>query len=161
MDCEQALNLISARIDREIDPSDDALLTAHLLECALCRSSAEAWQAQDVELRRAYAGCEAAGAAVAERVVAKLRALPESDRLHAPRLRVMPKLRLPPLAWALAAAASLAGFALGLTWAYRNPQPKPDFANAAPAGDKTGEPASVPVQLAMIPEERLTPLRRE
>src|SRR6266568_2424835 len=58
MTCDQALALISARMDREIQAGDRAPLEAHLQDCPACRTAAEALQVQDAELRRGYAaGC--------------------------------------------------------------------------------------------------------
>ena len=37
MTCEQCLDLISARLDGELPPQDEAALTAHLQECPACR----------------------------------------------------------------------------------------------------------------------------
>ena len=54
MNCEEAANLICARIDGE--PADDGaavVLDAHLAECAGCRATAEAMQLQDAALVRA------------------------------------------------------------------------------------------------------------
>src|SRR4051794_6205148 len=70
MDCEQAANLISARLDGELATADaDSLaLDAHLAGCAACRAAAEATSVQDAALSRAFAGRRRAAAALAERV---------------------------------------------------------------------------------------------
>jgi ferric-dicitrate binding protein FerR (iron transport regulator) len=73
MNCEQALPLISAQLDGAASPADQAALEAHLQECGGCRASAEALQAQHADLRRAFAPRRRAAAAVAERVIARLR----------------------------------------------------------------------------------------
>jgi diguanylate cyclase (GGDEF)-like protein len=55
MDCTTAMALISARIDRELQPSESALLDAHLRECPPCRELEDAFLAQDRRLRRGFA----------------------------------------------------------------------------------------------------------
>lgn len=45
MDCEHALELISARIDGEITDAESAELDAHLAQCAACRAEAESLRA--------------------------------------------------------------------------------------------------------------------
>jgi len=40
MSCEEAINLISARIDHELSADDRLRLEAHLAECADCRATA-------------------------------------------------------------------------------------------------------------------------
>jgi ferric-dicitrate binding protein FerR (iron transport regulator) len=73
MHCEQALPLISAQLDGALAPAEQAALEAHLQECGGCRASADAVGAQDADLRRAFAPRRRAAAAVAERVIARLR----------------------------------------------------------------------------------------
>src|SRR5438067_9191784 len=68
MQCEESLNLISARIDRELSGDDRMRLEAHLTECADCRATAEAMQLQDARLVRAFVPRRQAAAAVAGRV---------------------------------------------------------------------------------------------
>jgi ferric-dicitrate binding protein FerR (iron transport regulator) len=68
MSCEEAINLISARIDHELSADDRLRLEAHLAECADCRATAEAMQIQDAELVRTFAPRRQAAAAVAGRV---------------------------------------------------------------------------------------------
>src|SRR5829696_377461 len=73
MDCEEAANLICARIDGEL-PVEDAsgvALEAHLAECAGCRATAEAMQLQDAALVRAFAPRRGVAEAVADRAVAE------------------------------------------------------------------------------------------
>lgn len=113
MDCEQALQLISKRLDREDLPADESIqLEAHLAECAACRSSVEAFQAQDAELRQAYTGCETCGTTVAERVIARVRSIsapaPWIRRLFPARTReLMPR---------VAVIAAMAASVLFLLW---------------------------------------------
>src|SRR5262249_43046236 len=54
VDCEQAVNLISAQIDHEIRPDERALLEEHLGTCGACAATAEAFRLQDAELRQAF-----------------------------------------------------------------------------------------------------------
>src|SRR5437016_3455209 len=72
MTCEESLNLISAKLDREL-PADDALrLEAHLADCASCRATADAMALQDADLRRAFVPRRRAAQDVAQRVIAQL-----------------------------------------------------------------------------------------
>jgi len=72
MQCEESLNLISARIDREL-PADDRLrFEAHLAECADCRATAEAMQLQDAQLIRAFVPRRQAAASIAGLVAAQV-----------------------------------------------------------------------------------------
>jgi ferric-dicitrate binding protein FerR (iron transport regulator) len=100
MDCEQVLDLISAQIDRELLPGQQALLDAHLEQCPECRSAADEFQAQDAALRRTFAPRRQAALAVAERVVAQLRTSPSPNRHR--------------LAWLPMLAAAAAGFLAAL-----------------------------------------------
>jgi ferric-dicitrate binding protein FerR (iron transport regulator) len=98
VDCEQALALLSAHLDREVQPDDRAALEGHLAGCPSCRAAAEALRLQDADLRRAFALRREAAAAVAERVVARLRAAP------ARRWRWLPLLLAAAAGFLLAAA---------------------------------------------------------
>src|SRR5947209_3351663 len=79
MDCEQALALISAQIDRELEPADRARLEQHLADCPACRATADAFALQEEELRHTFAPRRAAVVATAERVASRLAAAPRSD----------------------------------------------------------------------------------
>jgi anti-sigma factor RsiW len=68
VDCEQAANLIFARIDDELAAADEAALDAHLAECAACRATLEAAALQDAAMVRAFASGRDAAAALARRV---------------------------------------------------------------------------------------------
>lgn len=105
MTCEEAANLISARIDGELAADDGAALDAHLAECAACRSAEEAAAVQDAALLRAFAPRRAAAADLAERVVAEVAGgRPRVRPARADRFRS----RLAPWAgWAAAAAAGV------------------------------------------------------
>src|ERR1700722_4101337 len=72
MNCEQAIHLISARIDHEIQPDDRALLEMHLQECEACRATADAFELQHGELTDTFEPRRQAVALVAERVNAQL-----------------------------------------------------------------------------------------
>jgi ferric-dicitrate binding protein FerR (iron transport regulator) len=74
MNCEQALNLISARIDREIESDERVLLDHHLEECPACQAAADAFALQDHELRRAFASRREAVAAWSHRIGSQLQA---------------------------------------------------------------------------------------
>jgi hypothetical protein len=76
MDCEQALHLLSADIDRETQPDQSLQLRAHLQECAACRASVEAFRLQDADLRRLFGPRRRAAVAVADRVIIQLQAAP-------------------------------------------------------------------------------------
>src|SRR5437588_222213 len=54
MNCERAIALISARIDGELSPADEAALEAHLDDCPACAATAEAFELQDAEMRHAF-----------------------------------------------------------------------------------------------------------
>ena len=74
MNCEDADNLISARVDVEISSDDRAHLERHLEACARCRTTADAIESLDAGLDRAFAGRRDGAAAVAERVLSEFRA---------------------------------------------------------------------------------------
>jgi len=54
VNCEQAANLISARLDGEIAPADLAALHSHEATCPACRATAQALVAQDDALTSAF-----------------------------------------------------------------------------------------------------------
>jgi ferric-dicitrate binding protein FerR (iron transport regulator) len=133
MSCEDAWNLISARMDGQLAEEDRARLEAHLAECDACRSAGEAFRAGDAALRRAFAPGRQAAAGVAERTVARLRAAGQG----APHAR-RPALQL--------AAAAAAGFLLAALvfqpWA-RTP-PAPDVAVRTGDASPKGAPVTAP-----------------
>lgn len=123
MTCDEALNLINARMDGEIAPADAMRLETHLADCADCRNEAEAVAAQDVKLREGFVLHHAAANRMADRVVAQLH--------HKPIIR-----RIAPW-WSLIASAA-AGFAIA--WMVLRPgQHAPPIAVG---------PATSPVQVA-------------
>ena len=133
MDCEQALLLISAQLDREIQPAQRAALDAHLRTCASCQATLNAFRLQDEELRRTFAERRQAVGAVAERVTAQLPAAGPSVKMVTPRRRGRR------LAWSLAAAASVAGIALLSFHLLKRPAPAPT-------------PSPSPDQASLIPD---------
>ena len=70
MQCEDAINLISARIDRELLGPDASALEEHLACCGDCRAVAQAMQLQDAQLVRGFAPGRRVAAEVADRVAA-------------------------------------------------------------------------------------------
>jgi hypothetical protein len=109
VNCEQANNLISARIDGEIDDADRFALDAHLAECAGCRAVAEALAGQDVELDRAFGERRLAATALADRVISKLD-LPPRVELNVGAL----KSRSWWATWGKPLMAAAAGFGLAI-----------------------------------------------
>jgi ferric-dicitrate binding protein FerR (iron transport regulator) len=109
MNCEEAANLICARIDGEaVDDGAAVALEAHLGDCAGCRATAEAMQLQDATLVRAFAPQRVAAEAVAERVAEAM-----ADR-GAGALARPSRMRLwLPLTAALAAGVVVAAVTLG------------------------------------------------
>src|SRR5260221_2245663 len=170
MDCEQAMHLISARLDDEIQPADAALLETHLHECAACRSAVEAFQAQDVDLRRAYTSCDTSAGAVAARVVEQVRIMPvvKGETMSPKQMFIRRRLR-----WLLAAAAVIAGVAFGLKFwpKHGDSQPGPiaqnsdgtprydelDYMTPRPRGEA---PAALPLVLGSSAETKGSERRR-
>src|SRR6266446_3015188 len=72
MDCEQAVALLSARLDHEIQPDNRVPLELHLRDCPACRATADAFGLQHQELRGAFEPRRQAAAATAEKVAAQL-----------------------------------------------------------------------------------------
>ena len=73
MDCEQAVALISSRIDHEIQPAEAASLDAHLAECPACRDEVCEFQMVTLELATAVPPLTPTQA-VTDRVFADIRA---------------------------------------------------------------------------------------
>jgi ferric-dicitrate binding protein FerR (iron transport regulator) len=112
MDCEQSLTLITARLDGEIDRGESALLEGHLQECASCRTAADGLRQQDRALRQAFSSRRQAAAAVAERVVTRVRPAPRST-LHR-------------FGWVAMLASAAAGFLLAVVVFRPWQKPEPD-----------------------------------
>ncbi len=129
MDCEQALALISAQIDREIAPDDRARLEQHLAECPACRATADAFALQDEELRHSFAPRREAVVATAERVASRLEGAPRlAGAPAAPR-------RTRPLLLVLGAVAAAACVVAAVRWWPRPPRPdNPEQVAQAGAG---------------------------
>ncbi len=128
MNCEHVLALISARIDGELSPADEAALEAHLAECPACAATAEAFELQDAEMRHAFDERRHQAGAVAERVADRL---PRRPAGRWKRLRR----RARPFAFGAAVAAAV----LGLAWllgVHSNPPP----VSAPPAPAAGAEP---------------------
>jgi anti-sigma factor RsiW len=123
VDCEQAIALISADLDRELAADDRPILDAHLAGCADCRATAEAFRLQHADLHHAFAPRRRAAVAVGERVVAQLPT----------RSRVRGRVRR----WTLSlmAAAALLGAVFLLYWVPRKHTPlvEPDSRQTAEA----------------------------
>jgi ferric-dicitrate binding protein FerR (iron transport regulator) len=116
MDCEQALTLISARLDHEIAPADRARLDAHVAECPACSATAEAFRLQDADLRDTFADRRSHADAVADRVLARLPDTQVPPRNPRRWHRVVP---------ALTAAAAAVALVVFLQWSARQPAPVP------------------------------------
>jgi ferric-dicitrate binding protein FerR (iron transport regulator)/tetratricopeptide (TPR) repeat protein len=115
MDCQRATALLSAELDRELQPQDRTLLDAHLLTCPRCQAMAEDLRRQHAGLQRLYASCSPSAGVVAQRVLHQLTTLPAVSQ--APRRR--PR-RV--VAWALTAAALVSGMGLLLySWERQDP----------------------------------------
>src|SRR5262249_17281489 len=74
MECAQAIPLISARIDGEVEPDQVTELARHLADCAACRELALSLEEQHAALRQAFEPRRLAAGKVAERRAAQLRA---------------------------------------------------------------------------------------
>jgi hypothetical protein len=69
MICKQAQDLMSAWIDGQLEPADQAELEQHLAACAECRAIAESVRDLHADLTRAFALPRAAAARTAEQVI--------------------------------------------------------------------------------------------
>ncbi len=90
MDCEQAVALISAQLDQEIQPSERSQLDLHLRECGACRATADAFALQHQELHGAFEPRRRAAAAVADRVNARIPAARAGFKTARPATLVRP-----------------------------------------------------------------------
>ena len=155
MDCEQAANLISARLDGEIaaDGADAMSLDAHLAGCAACRATAEAVSLQDAALSRAFAARRHAAVTLAERVHRAAAGVCTTDLDPAPSHRpavvyvpAHPRLRTwLPVACGAAAAGFLVAFLL-LRFGLWRQLP----ARTPSRGDIAGRLAETPAPVARI-----------
>src|SRR5579862_6246079 len=119
MDCEDAMVLISSRIDREIDASEQARLSAHLADCPACAALSEALQLQDADLRHGFEPRRRGAAAVADRVLAQLQASSPSPAEHpsppgGEGVGVRGRIMLPCVVFALTVTLALIGVVVWL-----------------------------------------------
>ncbi|HZY87780.1 MAG TPA: VIT domain-containing protein, partial [Gemmataceae bacterium] len=136
MDCEQALALISAQIDREIEPADRERLELHLADCPACRATADAFALHDEELRHSFAPRREAAVLTAERV---------TSQLAPPRL--IPRHTRSQLVLVLGAVAAAACVVAAVRWWPRQP------GNPEQVTDHGTGPARVTFDL-LTPRER-------
>jgi ferric-dicitrate binding protein FerR (iron transport regulator) len=149
MNCEQALGLISARLDRELAADDAVALDQHLAECLSCRATAEAFTLQDQELRQAFEPRRQAAAALARTVSTQLEPAPTKS----PARRWLG----PALVGGALLAACIAGILLLRSFFPDKPpvQPVPGPGSGSFADLKTltpkplGEPAKKPDKVAL------------
>lgn len=148
MNCEDATNLIVARIDGELSDADRTALDAHLATCAACLAVADELSAQHADLRRAFAPHRAATTAVADRVIRRFNAegLPAATGYSRPQTSWWARYGRP-------IVAAAAGFALALLvtrpW-QRGPNPSVSLNRSTTNPSVATAPAARPVaQLAL------------
>ena len=118
MNCEEAIELISAKLGREITAPDSDRLGAHLQQCAACQAADEAFTAQDIDLRRAYARCDRSAGQVGARAAAVV----QNSRPHGGTMFSRSRIW-----WTVSAAAMISGVAFLLAQNFRtNPSPQPE-----------------------------------
>ena len=120
MDCEQALNLISARMDGEITAPDRKELDAHLEVCPACREAVETWRRQDADLRRVFHPLQQKALSVSAYVESRLLGMRVVDTRR--RLK-----------WLRAIVSAAAGFLLAVVifQPWRTPESAPTVARPA------------------------------
>jgi len=118
MNCEEAWNLISARMDGEISPEDRPALDAHLAGCATCRSVSDGFEVDDSRLRRAFVERRRAAAAIADDTISRMRAGRRGFRARSGLLRTV--------------AAAAAGFAAAVLVFRPFGAPEPEHVAVAP-----------------------------
>jgi len=72
MNCQQYENLLSARLDGELSPEEEAHLQAHLESCVACQAVAAAMEEQDERLRGAFRLRRSAAASAAQKTLTEL-----------------------------------------------------------------------------------------
>ena len=72
MNCQQSENLLSARLDEELSPEEEAQLQAHLEGCVACQAVAAAMEEQDERLRGAFRLRRSAAASAAQKTLTEL-----------------------------------------------------------------------------------------
>jgi hypothetical protein len=98
MQCEEAIELMSGRLDGELGADDTHRLDAHLSDCAECRATAEAMSLQDAQLVRTFAPHRGAASRLAGRIV--------TEQVRRRRTALA--------RWWVPVAAAAAGFALAV-----------------------------------------------
>ena len=146
VDCEQAANLISSRIDGELAEADAAALDAHLSACAACRGVMEASELQDAAMVRAFSGGREAAAAVARRVEQEMSGLAGVTRAAAATQTLW---RGTVMRWAGWTAAAAAGFIAAVVFMRPADAPVPQLQLSA-------EPAQPIAHLALSSGEVFT-----
>ena len=123
MNCELAPNLLSARLDGEIDDADRAALESHLAGCPACRAAADAMTTQDAVLTSAFNERLRAADLLADRVIAQFRTQSATEPDKTKHRRILPASD-PSLAaaatrrwwtnWGRPLVAAAAGFSLAI-----------------------------------------------
>jgi ferric-dicitrate binding protein FerR (iron transport regulator) len=98
MNCDRARTLLSAYVDRQLEPVEQAAIEEHLRECADCRTALDAARDLDSDLRRVFEAPRGAAGRVAEQVASRL------PRVAEPRVLARQQRRLNWISIALAAA---------------------------------------------------------
>ncbi len=136
---DEALHLLSARIDGELTPEQDQALEAWLRDNPDGRAIADAFRTQDVEMRRTFGERRQAAARTAERVANQLGPMPAPAGPASPRSRWRHLWSVfPPIA----AAAALAF--VGITWLQPNAPGVSPPANIEVAHNPTANLTSYP-----------------
>jgi anti-sigma factor RsiW len=139
--CEEATELISARLDGEIAAPDGERLASHLHECEACRVTADAFKSQDSDLRRAYAGCDQSG----QHIGARAAAIVQTSRPHGGFMFSRSRFW-----WTIGAAAMIGGVAFILAQTFQGgPRPQtapnnPGVAKVTPEPDLSGSAVLTP-----------------
>jgi anti-sigma factor RsiW len=107
VNCEQATQFISAKLDGELPEAEQVALDAHLAGCAACRATEQALAGQDALLGAGFGERRAAASALAERVIEQLHAAPLSVTSPSHRRTWWAN-------WGRPLLAAAAGFALAL-----------------------------------------------
>lgn len=116
MNCAQAQQLASRRLDGELSPGLGAQLDEHLEQCAACKRAAEQDEGLARRFRQALAVRPEVLLKIEREVLAQAGASATSPRLHSFRLLTFRPGR-PRRLFAIAAAAVVIGFLLG-AWSF-------------------------------------------
>jgi hypothetical protein len=139
MNCEQASERLSERLDGELAPADAAALDAHLAGCADCTAAAEALRRQDADLRAALAPHRAAAERVGQSVVARLRSEPNLVATPVAPATTSTAPRSALRRWPGLIAAVAAGFVIG-AWVYRPMQENSNATFSKVSGSLSSQP---------------------